>query len=482
MKPSLESTVLKPLDPTILDSDDFPIFSLSQVEILDHDHKLTSLLDADANNPINIIGKLDHVPSVKFLLPSISCPVNIEVTEVRTFSYGQMEEGEVAIWALGKAGWFQLKPSRRYREVYKGMVEAVVLFYFLADAHRELRKKDTPPSAERLLELYAEEPSHDCADATAAEAVLKKHNQFLMTSMQKRAENINWKKTPIFRFIKSIGSTLSSTLEDTTVTTPPTQHEDEDTIHVYTAGKGKGKTHPKSGKLSLKGQSNEAQSMFEDVSMTDVGMDITLAFPTESTAARAQRKLAETHRQQRYSKRKKLDEQTESSTIIISPSEDPSTTPIEESVFGTANPSIPAQRSKQKKEVQHIRIVDEPLPSYLAEGPDGIWRCSFDGCSKVVYGVTDTGGGDDDDGPKQLINEHYRKHAFQSQAKLDLIYKEERPYLPVGNLVKRIRELAAAKGATEATTKMVESASSGYARYKVGGTVQYPEPVRQAGY
>jgi len=474
--------VLKPLDPAIHDSDDFPIFSLSQVEILSQDHELASLLNADANNPVNITGKLDHVPSVKYLLPSVSCPVTIEVTDVRTFSYGQMEEGEVAIWALGKAGWFQLKPSRRYKKVYKGMVEAVVLFYFLADAHRELRKKDTAPTAERLLDLYAEEPSHGCADAVAAELVLKKHKQFLMTSMQKRAENINWKPTPIFRFIKSMVPKESSTHEDTAMTTPPTQYEDEDTTHVYTAGKGKGKSHPKSGKLSLKGQANEGQSIFEDVSMMDIGMDSMMALPTESTAARNKRKLAETRRQQRYAKRHKLNEETEGSTIIISPTDDESV-PIALPRFEPSNQPAPGPRSRQKKPVQHMRIVDEPLPSYLAEGPDGVWRCSFDGCSKVIYGVTDDGDGDDE--PKQLIKEHYRKHAFESQAKLDLIYKEERPYLPVGNLVKRIRELAAAKGAADATAKPVANGSNGtngYAAYKANGTVQYPEPIQQAGY
>jgi hypothetical protein len=482
MRTSKESSVLRPLDPSIHDSDDFPIFTLSQVEIVDGEHELTSLLNADVKNPVTITGKLDHVPSVKFLLPSVSCPVTIEVIDVRTSSYGQMEEGEVAIWALGKAGWFQLKPSRRYRDVYKGMVEAVVMFYFLADAYRELRKKDTPPTAETSLEKYAEEPSHDCSNAMAAEAVLKKHRRFLMTSMQKRAENINWKSTPIFRFLKSMVPKVSSTQEDTTMTEPPTQYEEEDTTHIYTAGKGKGKTHPKSGKLSLKGQAqaNEDRSILEDVSMTDIGMDSTLALHTESTAARAKRKQAETRRQQRYLKRHKLDEETAGSTIIISPS-DPSETTITEPIFEPINPSIPVRRSKQKIPIQHIRIVDEPLPSYLAEGPDGIWRCSFDGCSKVIYGVTDDG--DDDDEPKQLIREHYRKHAFESQKKLDLIYKEERPYLPVGNLVKRIRELAAAKGAADATTKPVAvSGSNGYAAYKATGKMECPEPIQQAGY
>ena len=34
-------------------------------------------------------------------------------------------------------------------------------------------------------------------------------------------------------------------------------------------------------------------------------------------------------------------------------------------------------------------------------------------------------------------------HAHDSQKQLDMVYAEERPYLPVGNLINRIREMAA---------------------------------------
>ena len=52
-----------------------------------------------------------------------------------------------------------------------------------------------------------------------------------------------------------------------------------------------------------------------------------------------------------------------------------------------------------------------------------------------------------DDQSKDLIKEHYRNHAVESQKQLDLLRAEERPYLPVGHLVQRVRDLAAQKRA-----------------------------------
>lgn len=82
-----------------------------------------------------------------------------------------------------------------------------------------------------------------------------------------------------------------------------------------------------------------------------------------------------------------------------------------------------------------LSIVSELLPSYEAQGPGDVWTCPFDGCSHKVYGAST-------ESSQRLIREHYHTHAVQSQAQLDLIYKEKRPYLPVSNLIKKIREMA----------------------------------------
>jgi len=82
-----------------------------------------------------------------------------------------------------------------------------------------------------------------------------------------------------------------------------------------------------------------------------------------------------------------------------------------------------------------LSIISELLPSYEAQGSGDTWTCPFDGCLHNVYGAST-------DSSQRLIKEHYHTHAVQSQAQLDLIYNEERPYLPVGNLIKKIQEMA----------------------------------------
>lgn len=449
MKPTHESAILKPRDPSITDSNSWPDFPLTHVEVFDaNSDELTSLLLAGVDRPVTIHGKIERLPHdrMKYLLPRVSIPISISVTDVRTFGYGQYEEGDVALWAAGQAGWFELKPSRKYKDIFNEMLEAVGVLYFLADMHRDYRVREYP-SVRVVLAQYAEDSKHACADVAAARAVLDKHRTFLLVSMEKKAEGINWKRAPIMKYIRSLEPEASPVLEDTTIVhTPSAAIDDEAVTHTHTAGKGKGKSslRPSTAALSIKGAGRRQSAMDDvDITMTDVGIDSTLS-PTPSAPNLARinkRKAAAARRAERAAKRKKLDDEThhEETTIVVS-TPDPADSGTAEIPLPLAH-SPKAPRTKQKKPVEHIRIIDEPLPSYLAEGPDGVWRCPFDGCSQTIYGVKEEGA----DEPKQLIKEHYRRHALESQEKLDLIYKEERPYLPVSNLVRRIREMAAAK-------------------------------------
>lgn len=117
-----------------------------------------------------------------------------------------------------------------------------------------------------------------------------------------------------------------------------------------------------------------------------------------------------------------------------------------------------------------LDVVSEPMPSFEPTGPGDTWTCGFDGCNHKVYGASTPES-------RELIKEHYRQHAHDSQAQIDLVYKEERPYLPVGNLVKKIREMAAQQKVAKPTAEAVEPWRVG-----PGGTVleaQWPKPVKQ---
>jgi hypothetical protein len=79
-------------------------------------------------------------------------PVDIEITEVTRFSYGQTEDGDIVIWALGAAGWFELRPSRTYKAIFQDMVQAVEILYFVTDIYNQPRKRGGGPSAQLIFQ------------------------------------------------------------------------------------------------------------------------------------------------------------------------------------------------------------------------------------------------------------------------------------------------------------------------------------------
>ncbi|KAJ8608317.1 hypothetical protein MRB53_039739 [Persea americana] len=123
--PLAESDILESRPQSINDDNEWPEFDLNSCCIYDEDNKLTSLLLADG-------------PTVK---QRDVLPARIEITNVQQFAWGQYDDREIAIWAAGKAGWFKIRPDRQYREVYKDMIEAIAVLYFLADLYRDKRGK-----------------------------------------------------------------------------------------------------------------------------------------------------------------------------------------------------------------------------------------------------------------------------------------------------------------------------------------------------
>ena len=386
------------------------------------------------------------------------------------------------------------------------MLEAVQVLYFLTDAHRELKKKELATITIRtILEKYAEDPKHGCANADEAENILRKHRGFLLAEMIKE-EAIAWSKTQTFKRVKQIAKEMKkeedatmhdeTTLNDTLLqdsSTPLSATPDAHSAQLRPAGKGKSSLRPLSAKIALKAEGRRQSAMdslVTDVSMTDVG-DGESTMPTCSAAILTtkeehhnKRKAAADRRAERLTKRQKLDDQTQKQQIIEVPLDPRSEAGAAEIPLPLkTSPTKPASRIRsrpQKKPAHQVHIIEQALPSFLATEANGVWRCSFDGCTHTVYGVTE-----ENEDAKLLIKEHYKKHAIESQAKLDLIYKEERPYLPVNNLVKRIRELAAAKQAADTGRTATDSMNGmyPYVDTKAGAKdIDYPKPIVQAGY
>lgn len=77
--------------------------------------------------------------------------VEIAVQHVTRFSYAELEDGDIVIWAAGRAGWFEFHPSPQYAETYEAMEEAVRLLYFVTDIHEGWRKKGSGPSPQLIF-------------------------------------------------------------------------------------------------------------------------------------------------------------------------------------------------------------------------------------------------------------------------------------------------------------------------------------------
>jgi hypothetical protein len=128
-------------------------------------------------------------------------PTDLVIRKVSRFSYG-LQGNAVVIWAMGEAGWFELRPARHYKDIFDSMAQAVELLYFLADIYSEPRKRGGGPNPLLLFQEYAEDERFACSDVGSAEQIFRKHHQFLMMRFLHRAEGIGWSNTPIYQYFR----------------------------------------------------------------------------------------------------------------------------------------------------------------------------------------------------------------------------------------------------------------------------------------
>jgi hypothetical protein len=211
-----ESTVLAPLDLSQTDSDTWPVFELSDVNVVDPNdasRPQSSLLRASLHYPLAVTGRLKPLSkelSRSYLLPQSNRSPALELTDVKTFSYGAYEDGSIAIWSSGKSGWYLIgRPSATYQHTYDEMVEAVKVLFFIADAYtpksgRKSKSQSTPPeyTAQQVFEKYASEAMSEHASATDAAETMYKHRDFLFASMIAGKEGLAWGRNPIYLHLK----------------------------------------------------------------------------------------------------------------------------------------------------------------------------------------------------------------------------------------------------------------------------------------
>lgn len=205
--------------------------------------------------------------------------------------------------------------------------------------------------------------------------------------------------------------------------------------HPRVAGKGKSSLRPKFTPAagSYRGRTRSSTAISdEDTEMAEADMPL-------STQKRKSSPAASGRRPGRPPKRV--------STTGPSPSQLPSP-PADSISSDEAVNAIPLpfldkphsrRQSRRNPHIPSLTLTSTPLPTYDPTPGTDTWHCPLDGCSTTYYGVTTQ------PGVKDMIQEHYADHAIESQRQIDLIFAEERPYLPVGNLLRRIKGLVAAE-------------------------------------
>ncbi|KAJ8608316.1 hypothetical protein MRB53_039738 [Persea americana] len=175
------------------------------------------------------------------------------------------------------------------------------------------------------------------------------------------------------------------------------------------AGKGKSSLRPVSSSMLGKGPRKREESSHDRT-------DDSTTSPSPKRSRRAEARLAQ-----------KTARESDAAGETLLPESRPTTPPL---------PLRPRVSKSRPMKSSAVVITTTPIPTLIPQGPSGTWTCEMDGCSHVVYGADGSHG-------RALAEEHYKMHAIESQSVLDLVYKEERPYLPVSNLIRRIKEIAA---------------------------------------
>jgi len=213
-----ETEVLAPHN--IDNPDMWPEYDLHNacVYLSDDSTTMTSLLQASEFHPLPVVGdlRLHSIPKSRYndvvRLKDPRRSTSIAVDSVRSFAYGQFDDGTVAIWAAGKAGWYTLKPSRAYRATYQEMIDAINMLYFIADAYREERysgkgktaKLLEPYSVTELFEKYAKEVLNSDDALEDAEELVYLHKDFLISCMLMGKEGMDWMDNPLYLHLKKI--------------------------------------------------------------------------------------------------------------------------------------------------------------------------------------------------------------------------------------------------------------------------------------
>lgn len=217
-----EERVLKPLDPVPEDVNEWPDFALREVKIF-HQGKgrYADLLEASDETPLCVLGELMPLEDEHehFALLDDPTYARMKIENVTNYSFGQDDDGKPAIWAAGKAGWYEIAPAERYLSHYLDTTEAIDMFYFMVDQYQKLspKRKRMGFQIDPFLREYQKHTDYRVDDDDEAMEILHKHHKFLLKQMIEEREDIDWSQTYLWHHLAETYGEVINELRKTLV-------------------------------------------------------------------------------------------------------------------------------------------------------------------------------------------------------------------------------------------------------------------------
>ncbi|KAG9951338.1 hypothetical protein KCU85_g2889, partial [Aureobasidium melanogenum] len=484
-----EIAVLRPRDPAQLNSDDWPEFELKQAFVFDPEdpnRAPVSLLHAGHYRPLSITGKLEPPNSHNvdsWLDNSVHRAVQIELTDIKEFSYGEYGDGSLDIWAAGKAGWFTIKPSRAYREMYTDMTQALKLLYFMADSYRALRKY-ADLSAPYFFQKCSEAGLEGSKDVADVAEMFTKHRHFLIASMLTNKEGLQWHRVPLYTWFqatfpddflvvqsrikppRSKPSSQKSNTQSPAQSTASSRRKkaaakqrsatpkstisirsgrstrstrSQSTVTVESLPMDLDKTPERDPIPAIESSSNQAESPIDqDISSSSDEVPRTGGKGKGKSALRPRPSKFATRASNISMKSRSI---SQNRTAASHPESE------HEAMSIDSPPNATESSDKQSEDIaedsddddgNRTKTREPSLPFRLQDAANNgdVWHCPVDGCMHKTYAASEPSS-------QILIKRHSKTHDFDHDERVQLVRRMEAPYLPVNRLMDKVRGMAA---------------------------------------
>ncbi|KAL1838861.1 hypothetical protein VTJ49DRAFT_2114 [Mycothermus thermophilus] len=218
-----ELEMLKPVDKTKDDEDEWPIFELKNATIYRKDGRtLANPLLVHVEGPLIVRGHvmvdLEDENQKNRLLDGAPSSAYIEIPNATTYSIGDLP---ATIWVAGDTGWFEIRPSEEYKPIHDEALEATVLYFTALDTTEEYYKalkakkghRPSVPTMDQVLLKYAVRVGNGIL-REEAEALCHKWAEFLISHFT-REKNFKWDPTPFAKQMREWYPHIHKRITDT---------------------------------------------------------------------------------------------------------------------------------------------------------------------------------------------------------------------------------------------------------------------------